>query len=73
MDEDGLMEDAILYLQKRTYRVGLSKNEKKTIRRKAEKVSLETWELLSSARLLYTTKEDITKVAIHRFKNLPSS
>ena len=26
--EDGLMEDAVLYLQKKTYRVGASKNEK---------------------------------------------
>ena len=42
MEEDGLMEDAILYLQKKTYRVGLSKNEKRIIRRKAEKFSLET-------------------------------
>ena len=26
--EDNLMEDAVLYLQKKTYRVGASKNEK---------------------------------------------
>ena len=39
MGEDGLMEDAILYLQKKTYRVGLSKNKKRIIRRKAEKFS----------------------------------
>ena len=56
MEEDGLMEDAILYLQKKTYHVGLSKNEKRVIRRKAEKFSLET------GGLLYT-KKDKTKVA----------
>ena len=57
MEEDGLMEDAILYLQKKTYNhVGLSKNEKRIIRRKAEKFSLETGELLY-------TKKDKTKVA----------
>ena len=41
MDEDSLMEDAVLYLQKKTYRVGASKNEKRIIRRKAERFALE--------------------------------
>ena len=46
--------------------MGLSKNEKRIIRRKAEKFSLETGELLY-------TKKDKAKVAIHKFKILPSS
>ena len=60
MEEDG---DAILHLQKKTYLMGLSKNKKRIIRRKAEKFSLETGELLY-------TKKDKTKVAsyIHKFK-----
>ena len=37
MEEDGLMEDAVLYLQKKSYREGASKNEKRIIRRRAEK------------------------------------
>ena len=44
MDEDSLMEDAVLYLQKKTYRVGASKNEKRIIRRKAERFALEAGE-----------------------------
>ena len=55
MDEDSLMEDAVLYLQKKTYRVGASKNEKRIIRRKAERFALEAGELLY-------TKKDKTKV-----------
>ena len=54
-EENTLMQDAILYLQKKTYRVGLSKNEKRIVRRKAEKFSLKTGELLY-------TKKDKTKV-----------
>ena len=37
-EENTLMGDAILYLQKKTYPVGLSKNEKRIVRRKAERV-----------------------------------
>ena len=55
MDEDSLMEDAVLYPQKKTYRVGTSKNEKRIIRRKAERFALEAGELLY-------TKKDKTKV-----------
>ena len=31
MEEDGLMEDAILYLQTKIYRVGANENEKRII------------------------------------------
>jgi len=54
MEEDGLLEDAVVYLQKKTYREGASKNEKRIIRRKAEKFSLEGGELL------YTKKDKTT-------------
>ena len=55
-DEDLLMEDAILYVQKQRYREGLSKNEKRTIRRKATRFTLRNGELLY-------TKKDKMKVA----------
>lgn len=56
-DEDALMEDAILYLQKQRYRDGLSKNEKRTIRRKATRFTLRNGELLY-------TKKDNMKVSV---------
>ena len=55
MDENSLIKDAVLYLQKKTYRVGASKNEKRITRRKAERFALEAGELLY-------TKKDKTKV-----------
>ena len=39
-NEDLLVEDAILYLQKQRYHDGCSKNEKRSIRRKALRFSL---------------------------------
>ena len=56
-NEDVLMEDAVLYLQKQRYRDGLSKNEKRTIRRKATRFTLRNGELLY-------TKKDKMKVAM---------
>ena len=56
-DEDLLMEDAILYVHKQRYREGLSKNEKRTIRRKATRFTLRNGELLY-------TKKDKMKVDI---------
>ena len=56
-DEDLLMEDAILYVQKQRYREGLSKNEKRTIRRKTTRFTLRNGELLY-------TKKDNMKVAM---------
>ena len=64
-DEDLLMEDAILYVQKQRYREGLSKNEKRTIRRKATRFTLRNGELLY-------TKKDKMKVAMlysHSYTN----
>ena len=47
MDEDSLMEDAVLYLQKKTYHVwGQAKMKKRILRRKAERFALEAGELL---------------------------
>ena len=45
-NDDVLMEDAILYLQKQTNRDRHSKNDKRTIRRKAERFTSKTGELL---------------------------
>ena len=50
-ENDCLMEDAILYLQKQRYCDRYSKNEKRIIRRKATRFTL------SNGELLYT-KED---------------
>ena len=56
-DEDLLIEDAILYVQKQRYHEGLSKNEKRTIRRKATRFTLRNGELLY-------TKKDKMKVTM---------
>ena len=44
-ENDCLMEDAILYLQKQRYRDRCSKNEKRIIRRKAMRFTLSNGEL----------------------------
>ena len=50
-DEDNLIEDAVLYLQRKLYREGCSKNEKRCIRRKALRFTL------NNGELLYTKKD----------------
>lgn len=54
-DEGHLMEDAILYIQKQKYDGCRSKNEKRSIRRKALRFTI------SNGELLYM-KKDKTKV-----------
>ena len=43
-ENDCLMEDAILYLRKKRYRHGRSKNERRIIRRKAMRFTLNNGE-----------------------------
>ena len=50
-ENDCLMEDAILYLQKQRCHDGCSKNEKRIIRRKAMRFTL------SNGELFYTKKD----------------
>ena len=57
MEEDSLIGDAVLYLQKQQYPDGCTKNEKRSIRRKALRFTL------SNGELLYT-KKDKTKVCM---------
>lgn len=54
-DEQQLIEDAVLYLQENRYRDDCTKNEKRSIRRKAKRF------MLQDGDLLYT-KKDNTKV-----------
>ena len=62
-ENDCLMEDAILYLQKQRYHDGCSKNEKRIIRRNAMRFTL-------SGELFYTKKDKIKVCFSHRY---PSS
>ena len=43
MDEDSLMEDAVLYLQKKTYRVGGKQKWKKDHKKKGGEVCIRGW------------------------------
>ena len=52
-----LLDDAVLYIRENKYREGCTKNEKRCIRRKAQRFSIEDGELLY-------TKKDKTKVLI---------
>ena len=56
-ENDCLMEDVILYMQKQRYCDGCSKNEKRIIRRKAMRFTLSNGELLH-------TKKDKIKVCL---------
>ena len=60
-ENDCLMEDATLYLQKQRYCDGCSKNEKRIIRRKATRLTL------SNGELLHTKKDKIKVCFSHSY------
>ena len=59
-ENDCLMEDSILYMQKQRYCDGCSKNEKTIIRRKAMRFTL------SNGELLHTKKDKMKVCFTHR-------
>ena len=60
-ENDCLMEDAILYLQRNRYRDGCSKNEKRIIRRKATRFTL------NNGELIYTKKDKMKVCFSHSY------